>query len=119
MQPPRARGRPEAACIGHRHHVLELPQAERQRAEGLHRSTIPIDDIKSIDSTDHGLARMFEALGARYCALEAAFEPEAGAYAGAHHPHHHDDESVHGGRIHEFPPSPRPSPKAEGEGEGR
>ena len=63
---------------------------------------------------DHVLARMFEALGARYCALEASFEPEAGAYAGAHH-HHHDDESVHGGRIHEF----SPSPVGEGRDEGR
>ena len=52
---------------------------------------------------DHVLARMFEALGASYVAIEAPFEPEAGAYAGGHHhPHHHDDESVHGGRIHEF-----------------
>jgi urease accessory protein len=54
---------------------------------------------------DHVLARMFEALGARYSTLEAPFEPEAGAYAAAHHHHHHhDDESVHGGRIHEFSP---------------
>ena len=62
---------------------------------------------------DHVLARMFEALGARYSALEAPFEPEAGAYAGAHHHHHHDDESVHGGRIHDFA-----SPRAPHGGDG-
>jgi urease accessory protein len=52
---------------------------------------------------DHVLARMFEALGARYSPLDAPFEPEAGAYGAGHHSHQHDDESTHGGRIHEFP----------------
>lgn len=48
---------------------------------------------------DPVLARMLEGLGARLATLEAPFEPEAGAY-GAHH--RHDNESGHGGRIHEF-----------------
>jgi urease accessory protein len=51
---------------------------------------------------DHVLARMLEVLGARVRALEAPFEPEAGAYGGKHH--HHDNESGHGGRIHDFAP---------------
>jgi urease accessory protein len=48
---------------------------------------------------DHVLEEMLRGLGARVSRLEAPFEPEAGAY-GAHH--RHDNESGHGGRIHEF-----------------
>jgi urease accessory protein len=50
-------------------------------------------------AADHVLARMIEGLGARGVAMRSPFEPEAGAY-GAHHSH--DNESGHGGRIHEF-----------------
>jgi urease accessory protein len=28
-------------------------------------------------------------------AIEAPFDPEAGAYAGGHQHHHHDDDDVH------------------------
>jgi len=50
---------------------------------------------------DHVLEEMLRGLRARVTALEVAFEPEAGAYT----PHHrHDNESGHGGRIHEFGP---------------
>ena len=52
-------------------------------------------------AADRVLERMLEGLGARLSTLEAPFEPEAGAY-GAHH--RHDNESGHGGRIHEFAP---------------
>jgi urease accessory protein len=56
---------------------------------------------------DHVLAGMLEGLGATLTPMEAAFEPEAGAYA----PHHrHDNESGHGGRIHEFGTHPDPDP---------
>lgn len=48
---------------------------------------------------DRVLERMLEGLGMKLSPLQAAFEPEAGAY-GAHH--RHDNESGHGGRIHEF-----------------
>lgn len=48
---------------------------------------------------DHVLARMLEGLGARVTAIDAPFEPEAGAYGGHHG---HDSESGHGARIHEF-----------------
>ena len=50
-------------------------------------------------AADHVLEEMLRGLGATLTALEAPFEPEAGAY-GAHH--RHDNESGHGGRIHEF-----------------
>ena len=63
-------------------------------------------------AADRVLERMLEGLGAKLTEMEAPFEPEAGAY-GAHH--RHDNESGHGGRIHEFPPSSRPSPQGEEE----
>ena len=63
-------------------------------------------------AADHVLEEMLKGLGAKLQALEAPFEPEAGAY-GAHH--RHDNESGHGGKIHEFGPSPQPSPKGEGD----
>jgi urease accessory protein len=69
---------------------------------------------------DHVLEEMLKGLGATVIALEAPFEPEAGAYA----PHHrHDNESGHGGRIHEFAApacadSGAAPAKAAGRGEG-
>jgi urease accessory protein len=50
-------------------------------------------------AADHVLEEMLIGLGARVTSLEEPFEPEAGAYA-AHH--RHDNESGHGGKIHEF-----------------
>jgi urease accessory protein len=47
---------------------------------------------------DHVLEEMLKKLGARVSSMEAPFEPEAGAYAGAHHQH---DEMGHGGKIHD------------------
>ena len=50
-------------------------------------------------AADAVLRKMVEGLGAQVTELDAPFEPESGAYA----PHHrHDNESGHGGRIHEF-----------------
>jgi urease accessory protein len=63
-------------------------------------------------AADAVLERMLAGLGARLSSLEAPFEPEAGAYAGHHR---HDNESGHGGRIHDF----SPSPLGEGRGEGQ
>ena len=54
---------------------------------------------------DHVLARMLEVLGARLTTMQVPFEPEAGAYGAEHH--HHDNESTHGGKIHEFKGTPR------------
>ena len=39
---------------------------------------------------DHVIEEMVEGLGGHVNAIEAPFDPEAGAYAGGHH-HHHDD----------------------------
>lgn len=50
-------------------------------------------------ASDHVLEEMLKGLGARLTPIEAPFEPEAGAY-GTHHTH--ENESGHGGRIHEF-----------------
>ena len=47
---------------------------------------------------DHVLEEMVRKLGAKVSRIEAAFEPEAGAYAGGHHQH---DEMGHGGKIHD------------------
>ena len=47
---------------------------------------------------DHVLEEMARKLGAKVSRIEAAFEPEAGAYAGGHHQH---DEMGHGGKIHD------------------
>jgi urease accessory protein len=49
-------------------------------------------------AADHVLEEMVKKLGAKVSEVEAPFEPEAGAYAGAHHQH---DEMGHGGKIHE------------------
>ncbi|MGZ5073668.1 MAG: urease accessory protein UreE [Usitatibacter sp.] len=67
-------------------------------------------------AADHVLEEMLRGLGAIVMALEAPFEPEAGAY-GQQHRH---EESGHGGRIHEFGSSSTssPSPLGEGRGEG-
>ena len=51
-------------------------------------------------AADRVLEKMVTGLGGRVTTHEMPFEPEPGAYA----PHHrHDNESGHGGRIHEFP----------------
>jgi urease accessory protein len=49
-------------------------------------------------AADHVLEEMVKKLGAKVKAVEAPFEPEAGAYAGGHHQH---DEMGHGGKIHD------------------
>ena len=40
---------------------------------------------------DHVIAAMVHGLGGHADAVEAPFDPEAGAYAGGHHGHHDDD----------------------------
>lgn len=49
-------------------------------------------------AADHVLEEMVKKLGANVSAVEAPFEPEAGAYAGGQHQH---DEMGHGGKIHD------------------
>ena len=49
---------------------------------------------------DHVLKILLQKLGLAVVEIDAAFEPEAGAYGGGHH--HHGEERGHGGRIHSF-----------------
>jgi urease accessory protein len=44
---------------------------------------------------DHVIEEMVEGLGGHVDAIEAPFDPEAGAYAGGHRHHHHDDDDGH------------------------
>jgi urease accessory protein len=54
-------------------------------------------------AADHVLERMLAGLSARVSAVEAPFEPEAGAYAG----HTHGSPSGGAARIHEYVPVAR------------
>jgi len=49
-------------------------------------------------AVDRVLEEMLKGLGAKVSHIEAAFEPEAGAYGGGHQ----HGEMGHGGKIHEF-----------------
>jgi urease accessory protein len=51
-------------------------------------------------SENHVLEEMLRRLGAKLKIIEAPFEPESGAYAGAHG--HEDHSEDHAGRIQEF-----------------
>ena len=83
------------------HVTCDTPQALARVAYHLGNRHVPVQVGEGWLrlAADRVLERMLEGLGATLSALEAAFEPEAGAY-GAHH--RHDNESGHGGRIHEF-----------------
>ena len=70
--------------------------------------------VEDKDSLRTMLEEMLKGLGARLQPLEAPFEPEAGAY-GAHH--RHDNESGHGGKIHDFAGSSSRAPQG-GDGPG-
>ena len=53
-------------------------------------------------AADHVLEQMLHGLGARLRAIEAPFEPEAGAYGGAHSHGDGHGHAGHGARIHEY-----------------
>jgi urease accessory protein len=97
-------------------HVLcATPHALTRAAYHLGNRHVPVElgDGWLRIAADHVLEEMLRGLGASVSAIEAPFEPEAGAYSGRHH---HDNESGHGGKIHEFGPTlTPPSPKGEGE----
>ena len=44
---------------------------------------------------DHVIVDMVAGLGAQVIPIDAAFDPEAGAYAESGHHHHHDDDHAH------------------------
>ena len=50
-------------------------------------------------AADHVLEELLKGLGATIAAINAPFEPEAGAYAGGGH--HDHEEHGHGGKIHD------------------
>ena len=83
------------------HVECDSPQSLARAAYHLGNRHVPVQvgDGWLRIAADHVLARMLEGLGARLKPMDAAFEPEAGAY-GAHH--RHDNESGPGGRIHEM-----------------
>ena len=87
------------------HVVCDSPGALARAAYHLGNRHVPVQvgDGWLRIAADHVLEEMLRGLGAVLTSIEAPFEPEAGAY-GAHH--RHDNESGHGGRIHEFGSSP-------------
>ena len=52
---------------------------------------VQFDDGHLRIRADHVIANMVRGLGGHVEAIEAPFDPEAGAYAGGHGHHHHDD----------------------------
>jgi urease accessory protein len=81
--------------------VCESPEALARVAYHLGNRHVPLQVgenwLRILD--DHVLRQMVEGLGAKTVARDAAFEPEAGAYAAGHR---HDAPATHGGIIHEF-----------------
>src|SRR5262245_50142398 len=90
------------------HVECDSPQALSRAAYHLGNRHVPVQvgDGWLRLAADHVLEQMLKGLGARTSAVEAPFEPEAGAYGG--HPHsggaHHTHEGGEGrgGRIHEY-----------------
>jgi urease accessory protein len=86
----RIQARPEALLEIHAHEDAELVRI----AWHLGNRHLPVqllgDRIRI--RSDHVIADMVEGLGGHVEAIEAPFDPEAGAYTGSVVPHHHDDE---------------------------
>ena len=89
----RVEARPEPLAEIHAHDESELVRI----AWHLGNRHLPVqlvgDRIRI--RADHVIEEMVEGLGGHVEHIEAAFDPEAGAYAGGHH-HHHDDDHEHG-----------------------
>jgi urease accessory protein len=83
------------------HVTCDSPEALARAAYHLGNRHVPVQVGEGWLrlASDHVLEVMLRGLGATVAPVEAPFEPVAGAY-GAHH--RHDNESGHGGRIHEF-----------------
>jgi urease accessory protein len=87
------------------HAECDSPHALARAAYHLGNRHVPVEVGEGYlrIAADHVLERMLTGLGARVTAVEAPFEPEAGAYAGHGHGtggHHHGDAG--GARIHEY-----------------
>ena len=84
------------------HVACDSPAALARAAYHLGNRHVPVEVGEGYlrIAADHVLEEMLKGLGAAVSALEAPFEPEAGAYAGAHH---HDHDGASGpARIHEY-----------------
>jgi urease accessory protein len=83
-------------------HVVCADRFELTRAAyhlGNRHVPVEIGDGYLRIAADHVLGDMLLGLGAKVRELEAAFEPESGAYGGGHG---HHDEAGHGGKIHQY-----------------
>jgi len=83
-------------------HVECTSHAELARAAyhlGNRHVPVEIGDGFLRLAADHVLAEMLRGLDATVTAREAPFEPEAGAYGGAHHSHNDETRAA---RIHEY-----------------
>lgn len=88
----RVRAKPEPCMDIHAHEDGELIRI----AWHLGNRHLPVQllgDVIRIRA-DHVIADMVEGLGGHVDAIDAPFDPEAGAYAGGHQ-HHHDDDDDH------------------------
>ena len=105
-----------ASCELVLHVECASPEALARAAYHLGNRHVPVEVGSGYLrlAADHVLEEMLKGLGAVTTAVQAPFEPEAGAYAAHGHglsfqrlPHHdHPDQSHHedghGGRIHEY-----------------
>ncbi|HQT79376.1 MAG TPA: urease accessory protein UreE [Rhodopila sp.] len=90
----RVRARPEALLEIHAHDEGDLVRIAWHLGN-RHLPVQLVDDRIRIRA-DHVIAEMVEGLGGHVDAIEAPFDPEAGAYAvGGHHHHHGDDDDHH------------------------
>jgi urease accessory protein len=87
------RARPEALLEIHAHDDGDLVRI----AWHLGNRHLPVQLIgdRIRIRADHVIAEMVEGLGGHVEAIEAPFDPEAGAYAGGGHHHHGDDDDHH------------------------
>ena len=86
---------PEALVEARYSNPLELTRAAYHLGN-RHVAVQVLDGALRIQQ-DHVLEHMLEGLGARLTKLEAAFEPEAGAYSPGHH---HSERGATEARIH-------------------
>jgi urease accessory protein len=87
----RVRARPEKLLEIQSHDPGEMVRI----AWHLGNRHLPVQllDDRILIRADHVIEEMVRGLGGRVEAIEAPFDPEAGAYAGGHHHHHHDDDA--------------------------
>ena len=82
--------RPEKLLEIHAHDDAQLVRIAWHL--GNRHLPVQLDGERIRIRADHVIAQMVEGLGGHVEAIEAPFDPEAGAYAAAGHHHHHDDD---------------------------